>query len=491
MRNFRIVLLSLLLFCTGHAFAQDFQEAERLNSPNRQSGSAFGMSVAISGNVAIVGAPFENVEGAVFIYEKMGSSWVEKQKIVDTDDAITFDNFGACVSVSGDYAVVGAPNDDGEIYGAVYVLEKNGSGTWSIVQKISNPSPLDSGPIDFGRSVAIDGNYLIVGSLFSAYLYERNANGEWILVNSYQPPRDDLLNLGYGWSVDLSGNQAMVAAYSEEPGGAIYILKRTSAGIWSFHQKLLNTASNSSGMGWTLAMGAQYAVATTSTEGPDTCKAAIFMEKGEDGFWEITQRINGCEVEQDMGSSFGNAGLAVDGNTVLIGSDANRANELFGIVYVFRKDESGKWEIEQEITESSLGAADAIGTSIDLDGDCAVVGAPSASEVINGVLLDGVAYVFCTDVRTGGDNINPRFVKLSVSPNPASDQVIISLPGSKKEFVQVSLFDAQGRLVRRTAEVFSSNVHFCRIKVADLPPGIYFIRVQGEKGSGVGRVVVE
>jgi hypothetical protein len=480
-----------LVFVLNQALPQNFQEEQKLNSPNRLPGPGYGSSVAISGNTALVGSPYENTEGAVFVYEKVGSEWIEQQKIVDTDADLTFDNFGDAVAISGNYAVVGAPLEDGGTLGAAYVLERNSSGTWSIIQKINNPGSIDSDPISFGMSVDIDGDYLIVGSLFSAHIYERLSSGDWVLANSYRPDEDELASLGYGWSVGLAGSQAMVAAYSEEPGGAIYVLERTSDSNWTLHQKLVNSVENSFGMGWKLAMDDEYAVATTSTEVVDPCKAAIFMEKGDDGFWHFTQRIDGCDVDQGIAAFFGNVGLAVDGNTVLIGSDANPAGGLIGVVYVVRKSDSNIWEIEQEITESSLGAADAIGTSIGLDGNYAIIGTPSASETINGLQLDGVAYIYSTDVSTDDSSYSPIHTEIGLSPNPADDQLFVSFSLAQPELVHVCLFDITGRMIRKISRSLPAEDHVLTVSTQGIDSGVYILSARGVGWTSVKKIIIE
>lgn len=490
--NLKIPIISILLVLTlGQALSQNFQEEEKLHSPNRFPGPGYGSSVAISGTTAMVGSPYEDVEGAVFVYEKIGSEWIEQQKIVGPDVASTADNFGAALAISGNYAVVGAPFENGDILGAIYTLERNNSGMWEITQKIDNPGFIDDGSISFGMSVDIDGDYLIVGSMFSAHIYERLGSGDWVLANSYRPDEDELTAFGYGWSVGLAGNQAMVAAYTEEPGGAIYVLERTSDSNWALRQKVVNSAENSSGMGWKLAMDDQYAVATASTGALDDCKGAVFMEKGGDGSWQITQHMNGCDIEQGTGGSFGNAGLAVDGNTVLIGSDANPADGLIGLVYVIRKSNGNIWEIEQEITESSLGAADAIGTSIGLDGQHAIIGTPSAGEIINGLQLYGVAYIYTTDVSTADLSHSPIYTEINLSPNPAVDQLFVSFSLAQPELVDLCLIDISGRIIRRISRSLPAEDHVLAVNIQGINSGVYILNARGVGWTSVKKIVIK
>ena len=75
----------------------------------------FGQSVAISGDYAIVAARKDddggNESGSAYIFKRSGTTWSKESKIV-ANDAASKDYFGSSVAISGDYAIVGAPYDD-------------------------------------------------------------------------------------------------------------------------------------------------------------------------------------------------------------------------------------------------------------------------------------------------------------------------------------------------------------------------------------------
>ena len=114
----------------------------------------FGWDVKIDGNYAIVGAPglSTGVLGFAYIYEYRDEDWVLLKTF--SGDALN-DEFGEAVSISGDYAIVGARNqadNDGRIH---YYQRKNGE--WEKIQDITGSTTADR----LGYGAAISGNYAI------------------------------------------------------------------------------------------------------------------------------------------------------------------------------------------------------------------------------------------------------------------------------------------------------------------------------------------
>ncbi|HYL06525.1 MAG TPA: FG-GAP repeat protein, partial [Thermoanaerobaculia bacterium] len=126
--------------------------------------ASLGWSVAISGDIAVGGAPDYSFSspGSAYVFVRSGTSWSEQQKLTPAEGAAG-DAFGASVSISGDSIVVGAPFDDdaGNTSGSAYVFVRSGT-TWSQQQKLT---PNDPAPDTlFGFSVAISGDTAVVGS---------------------------------------------------------------------------------------------------------------------------------------------------------------------------------------------------------------------------------------------------------------------------------------------------------------------------------------
>ena len=121
----------------------------------------FGSSVEINSNDAIIGAYFDDVStqtnaGSAYVFINSGGSWTQQARLT-AGDAQTDDEFGISVSIDGDYAIVGAHEEDtnGAESGAAYIFYRSGS-SWSQQAKLT---PGDAAAGDrFGRSVDIDGD---------------------------------------------------------------------------------------------------------------------------------------------------------------------------------------------------------------------------------------------------------------------------------------------------------------------------------------------
>ncbi len=84
----------------------------------------FGWSVSISGDYAIVGAySDDSFRGSAYVFGRSGMNWVQQAKLTASDGAAN-DAFGWSVGISGDYAIVGAYGDDdkGSNSGSAYLF---------------------------------------------------------------------------------------------------------------------------------------------------------------------------------------------------------------------------------------------------------------------------------------------------------------------------------------------------------------------------------
>ena len=192
------------------------------------SGDRFGWSVSIDGDRAIVGAILDGDNGAqsgsAYLFERNAAGvWIESKLLAS--DGAAGDLFGRSVSIDGDRAIVGATLDDdnGDQSGSVYVYERDAGGNW-----VENKLTASDGAAEdyFGDSVSIHGNRAIVGAredddygsqAGSAYVYERDANGNW--TETKLLASDAATEDYFAWSVSIDSNRAVVGARLDDDNG--------------------------------------------------------------------------------------------------------------------------------------------------------------------------------------------------------------------------------------------------------------------------------
>ncbi len=154
-------------------------EHAKLTADDGMPGDWFGVSVALSGNTALVGAPLAGHTGAAYIFVRDGNDWTEQGRLT-ADDGASGDWFGRTVALSGNTAVVSAWYEHNDT-GAAYVFVRHGS-RWTRQAKLT----AGDGVADdyFGSAVALSGNTALVGAAGksdntgAAYVFVRNGN-DW------------------------------------------------------------------------------------------------------------------------------------------------------------------------------------------------------------------------------------------------------------------------------------------------------------------------
>jgi len=111
----------------------------RLRAENAARGDLFGASIATSGNRLIVGTTLRgDGPGAAYVFQRDGASWRQIARLAATD-AAPGDSLGTSVAIDGDLALVGAGGADSG-RGAVYVFRGDRSGRWSQAGRIAAPA---------------------------------------------------------------------------------------------------------------------------------------------------------------------------------------------------------------------------------------------------------------------------------------------------------------------------------------------------------------
>ncbi len=445
-----------ILGCTSNpVFAQNWDEIIKIVASDRQAEDYFGYSVAISGDYAIIGATgedhnavgggFRDRAGSAYIFKNIAGTWAQVQKIV-ASDRYSLDSFGNSVSISGDYAIVGASREDHDTIGGAFIegagaayIFKNNDGIWTEVQKIvSSDRSVDD---EFGFSVAISGDFVIVGAYYedhdatggaflvdagAAYIFKNN-DGTWAEVQKIVASDRGVGDV-FGHSVAISGDYAIVGAFREdhnalgggfrERAGSAYIFKYND-GAWAEVQKLVaSDREESDYFGWSVAISGEYAIVSASGEDHDTLgegflngAGAAYIFKIIDGTWFEVQKI--VASDRGDGDFFGvSVSISEDYALVTASQEDNDTTggaylNNSGAAYLF-KNNAGTWSEVHKIVASDRGNLDHFGNSGAISGDYAIIGAIYDGHDTTGgtfVNLAGSAYIFKKSCATSGTDV--------------------------------------------------------------------------------------
>jgi hypothetical protein len=386
MKKHLLLTLALILSTTVLTLhAQNWNEIINATASDAAASDTFGFSVAIDGDYAIVGAYFNDDDGtdsgSAYVFERTGSTWAEQTKLT-ASDATASDWFGSSVAISGDYAIVGAPrnDDNGTNSGSAYVFTRTGS-TWTQQGKLT-ASDAALGD-QFGFRVSISGDYAIIGASGnddngtdsgSAYVFARTGS-TWIQQSKLTA--SDAASLDrFGNSVAISGDYAIVGAeFNDDNGsssGSAYVFMRIGT-TWTEQAKL--TASDAAGGdtfgrvaidGDTAIVGAYR----SDDNGSESGSAYVYTRTGS--IWTEQAKLTASDAAG--GDRFG-ISVAIDGDNVIVGAYFNDDDGTdSGSAYVFARTGS-TWSEQTKLIASDATASDWFGSSVAISGDYAIVGA--------------------------------------------------------------------------------------------------------------------
>ncbi|MEI7659128.1 MAG: FG-GAP repeat protein, partial [Phycisphaerae bacterium] len=369
----------------------------------------FGISLAISGDTAIVGARYDDVganadQGSAYIFTRTGSTWMQQAKLTATGGAAG-DNFGNSVAIFGDTAIVGAVTDDvgaNADQGSAYIFTRTGT-TWTQQAQLT----ATGGAVGdwFGNSVAIFGDTAIVGAHFddvgangdqgSAYVFTRTGT-TWTqqaqLIATGGAGSDQ-----FGSAVAISGDTAIVAAVFDDVGanvdqGSAYIFTRTGS-TWS-QQAQLVAAGGASNDNFGGAVAISDDTAIIGAYGDDVGangnqgSACVFTRSGTTWTQQAQLTATGGAANDYFGLS-----VAISRNTAIVGAvyDDVGVNSDQGSAYVFMRTGS-TWLQQAQLNAADGASFDNFGWSVAISGDTVFVGV--TSDDIGAITNQGSASIF-------------------------------------------------------------------------------------------------
>lgn len=275
---------------------------QRLTGADVAAEHFFGWAVALEGDTAMVGSIGDaGFTGAVYVFTRSGMTWTEQDKLT-ADDGAAIDQLGVTLAMDGDTLLATALFSDGAAVntGAVYVFVLS-EGDWVFEDKLF---AFDGAENDwFGWSLSLSGESALIGapdddhsglgSAGGAYSFDRSG-GSWSAgakLTAADPQESDR----FGWAVAHAVNLALIGARGVDDqaqgSGAVYAFNRPE-GTWTEQQKLRPSVGVAFGdFGYSLAIAPDDAFVGAvgdDSQGPDTGAAfvykAIFDYLTGDGF---------------------------------------------------------------------------------------------------------------------------------------------------------------------------------------------------------------
>ena len=360
----------------------------------------FGMSVDVDGDYSVIGTHSESTKGSAYLYKKDSTGTVTQIALIETSDsnASVGDMFGYSVAISGNYILVGAPYNDTNASesGAVYLFKRNSDAQDDVSQiaKLTASSP-DAND-QFGFTVDIDGDYLLIGSPLDdisgtdegrAYLFKRNSDSTDDTVELLTIHADTINDYdNFASSVSLNGNYMSIGSTGYNSNGGVYIMKRESDNNVT-QLGVVEASDKSTGdrFGYSTSLDNPYFIVGSDSENTDSNGESIYLFKiiSDSNISEIS-RIEDDNVT--VGDHFGHS-VSISGNYIVGGTYSNDATTA----YIFKRnsDASDGTEEIKKIQANTPNRGDYFSNAVTIDGNLILAGTMD-----EGIKQEGHAYFF-------------------------------------------------------------------------------------------------
>jgi hypothetical protein len=302
-----------------------WQEEAYLKAPNLGPIDRFGSSIALEGDVLVVGATGEDSadpsnpadnnardSGAVYVFRRTGTTW-QQEAYLKASNRGSGDAFGSSLALDGDALVVGAPAEDSpraddpasntaQNSGAAYVFRRIDT-VWQeeAYLKANNAGGNDI----FGSSVVIDGDLLVVGAPGEASSDPNNPNDNL----AEESGAAYVFQHGTGWS-QVAYLKPAVPMFTDAFGTSVAL----AAGVLAVGAPNANRATM---MALTSASGARYGSMLVSADivgcdpflTPGACvvgAGAVYLYIIDSGTWEPAARVDSGQF-YDTNDAFGSS----------------------------------------------------------------------------------------------------------------------------------------------------------------------------------------
>ena len=388
----------------------------KLLAPDGQPGERFGLPVAVTDDVIVIGAflrPRVNAQtgatstGAVLVYSRGEDGRVEETApaVLTPPASHKATGFGRSLAVHGDTIVIGSQfRDYDRDPENVYVFTKPDGG-WA---SMSNPAVLSEADFEstgrFGVSVAVEGETIVVGSdkgrtrndAGSTYVFTRPPTG-WTSTTTaaavrLTPPANRGSSEYFGFTVALRGGRIAVGSLFDDTeevnSGAVFVFTRPDGGWMSTSTSVFLTSPDDNTQhhhfGTAIAIGQSYmAVGTPNADGREQFTGVVYVYDLSDGGGVATSTVRKLFAPDGReGDRFTVTSIAIDEERLVVGANGSdhQGDVDVGTAYIFERTDKEWQSLEPlfsvaQVWASDGAAGDRFGYSIAIRDDTVVVGA--------------------------------------------------------------------------------------------------------------------
>jgi hypothetical protein len=359
----------------------------QISSSDGGQGDWFGGSVSINGDYAVVGAASDvigtnSAQGSAYIFTKSGNTWTQQAKLI-ADDGAADDRFGTSVAISGDYVIVGANVDDigaNIDQGSAYIFLRSGV-SWTQQAKILATGGASGDR--FGVSVALAGDYAIVGAYVDDVGGNANQGSAYVFVRSGVTwtqqanlvAADGSSEDNFGLSVSISGQYAI-------DQGSAYIFIR-SGNAWSQQAKILASDGEANDFfGIAVSIDGDYVVVGAYGDDypPSTDRGSAYIYIRAGSTW--TQQAKLTALSGSLDDYYGSS-VSIFGETIFIGAYNDESTPgcsdpvRIGMGYIYKK-QNNIWTLQSTVEDPLGDNGEQFARSVSLNGNSFIAGAAAA-----------------------------------------------------------------------------------------------------------------
>lgn len=405
----------------------------QLQNPHSAAGDNFGSAVAVANGRLVVGADYElgadNRTGAAYVFDLQSKTPTKPVvRLANPHAGVGGGFFGNAVAIAGNVVVVGSALDSAAATqsGTVFVFDLSSASPTVPILTLLNPAPADYD--QFGASVAIDGQYIVVGAFQddaagfdsgTAYVYDLTSKTPSLPIVTIGNPGSGVD--GFGVSVAISGNLIMAGAYADDTGaadaGSAYVFDLSAPTPASPVLVINNPTPETPDLfGGAVSLSGTKAVVGArldNTGAPNAGSAYVYDLASATPAVPIVTLNNPSPF---LGASFG-ASVAITGDRVTVGAYGdNFGAPAAGKAYVFNLSSFQPTIPSSTIGNPTPGTNDIFGSRVAADGDLVVVAA-YRDDTQN--IDQGAAYVYTLAA--------PRVAVVTVNPGEVQRSRVTSL----------------------------------------------------------------